>query len=182
VRDMAAEALTRWHSSSVARRLAAALSSADLRRPAGRILEQMGATAVEPLVEVATGPDVEAAAAAGSVLERLTGVDPFVAGLSSLDPAERLRSTSVLGAIGGANAVTGLLAALGDPEVRVRVRAASLLGALGDSPAIRPLRRAFLTDPVGEVAAAAEAALRLLGSVVPAPDDVQIMEDHPGEQ
>jgi len=125
VRQMAAEALARWQSPAVARRLAAALRSPDLRRPAGEVLERMGAVAAEALSEVAIGTDPEAATAAGSLIDRIVGTDPFVEGLSSIDPYQRIRSAQVLGAIGGPAASEALMGALSDPDVDVRARAAS---------------------------------------------------------
>jgi HEAT repeat protein len=67
--------------------------------------------------------------------------------------------------MGGPEGAEALLGVLGDPEVRIRTRAATLLGAMGERRAVRPLKRMLLSDPVPEVAAAAEAALRRLGSV-----------------
>jgi HEAT repeat protein len=167
VREMAAEALTGWRSPPVARRLAAALGSPDLRRAASDVLQRMGDASIQPLLEVVMGRDPEAAAEAGSLLERIAGPERFVSGLDSTDPEERLRSVEVLGAIGGPVAAEALLTALTDPDVRVRIRSASLLGALGDGRAAKPLRRMVLGDPVAEVAAAAETALRLLEGLPP---------------
>jgi HEAT repeat protein len=164
VRQTAGEALLRWRSPAVARRLASALASADLRRPAGDVLEKMGPAAVDPLIEVVAGPDPLAAAVAGGLLARITGPDRFVADLRSTDPSTRLRAVEVVGAIGGKAASEALLSALSDPDIRVRVRSATLLGSLGDPRSVRPLKRVFLSDPVMEVAAAAESALRALGS------------------
>ena len=162
VRQMAVESLTGWRSPSVARRLAAALAQPDLRRSVSDVLERMGEMAVDPLVEIVMGPDPEAAAQAGSVLERIVGASTFIVGLSSVDPEERLRSVEVLGTMGGRDAAEALLAALEDPEIRVRTRSASLLGALGEERALPQLKRMVLSDPVAEVATAAEAALRML--------------------
>jgi HEAT repeat protein len=177
VREMAAEALTRWHSPAVARRLAAALSSPDLRRPAGDVLVRMGQSAVDPLVEVATGGDVEAAASAGTLLERIAGASAFAASLSSVDRETRFRAVQVLGAMGGSVAADALLEALSDPDVRIRARAATLLGGMGEQRAVKPLRRMFLSDPVSDVATAAEAALRMLGSVPQSAGDLRVVED-----
>jgi HEAT repeat protein len=182
VREMAADALTRWQAPAVARQLASVLSSPDLRRPAGDVLARIGQTAVRPLVEVATGDDVEAAAAAGSLLERIAGPSAFTAGLASIDPEERLDAVRVLGAMGGPVAADALLGALTDPDVRVRARAAVLLGGTGELRAVKPLRRMFLSDPVAEAAAAAEAALRLLGSVPQGGGDLRVVEDAPSEE
>src|SRR5439155_582207 len=181
VRQMAADALARWHSPAVARRLAAALRSPDLRRPAGEVLERMGSIAADALSEVAVGSEPEAATAAGALIDRIVGTDPFVNGLSSIDPEERIRAVQVLGAIGGPAASEALMGALPDPDVRVRARAASFLGTLGYLPAVKSLRRMFLTDPVADAAAAAEAALRMLGTVPPGEDDVRIVEDVGGD-
>src|SRR5437667_450679 len=109
VRQMAAEALARWQSPAVARRLAAALRSPDLRRPAGEVLERMGAIAADALSEVAVGSEPEAATAAGALIDRIVGTDPFVNGLSSIDPEERIRAVQVLGAIGGPAASEALM-------------------------------------------------------------------------
>jgi HEAT repeat protein len=182
VRDMAAEALTRWHSPAVARQLAGSISSPDLRRPAGDVLLRMGHAAVEPLVEVATGDDADAAAAAGALLDRLAGAGTFAAGLSSIDPRERLRAVQVLGVIGGNMAADAILGALNDPDVGVRARAAVLLGTLGDPRAIKPLRRMFLSDPVGEVASAAGEALRVLGGEAESSGDIRVIDDVPEDQ
>jgi HEAT repeat protein len=137
----------------------------------------MGQAAVEPLIDVATGDDPEAAAVAGELLERITGASTFATNLSSVDPGQRLRAVQVLGAIGGAVAADALLDALSDPDVRIRSRAATLLGAMGESRAVKPLRRMFLSDPVSEVAAAAESALRILGSVPQTSGDLRVVED-----
>ncbi|MGH2573407.1 MAG: HEAT repeat domain-containing protein [Actinomycetota bacterium] len=178
VRELASEALATWHSPAVARRLAGALASPDLRKPAGEVLERMGQAAVEPLVEVAIGTDPRAATAAGAVLDRIGGAEFFLSGLSSIDPDERLRAVRVLGAIGGPAASEALLLTLSDPDVRVRVRSAALLGELGAPAAEKALRHVWLTDPVGEVADAAEEALRALGAV-PTSDDLRIVEEVP---
>ena len=165
VRQMAGDALTRWRSPAVAKRLAAALSAPDLRRSAATVLERMDQAAVEPLTEAVVNGDPDARSAAAEVLERITGTRPFVDRLASTDPDDRYRATEVLGAMGGPEAAEALLGVLSDPEVRIRTRATTLLGAIGERRAIRPLKRMLLSDPVPEVAAAAEAALRRLGSV-----------------
>src|SRR5439155_918288 len=81
--------------------LAAALDSPDLRRSAGEVLERMGAMAVQALIEFTSGADAEAAASAGSLLERIAGPGPFVERVASIEPAERLRAVQVLAAMGG---------------------------------------------------------------------------------
>jgi len=167
VRQAAAEMLARWRSPGVARRLAAALASPDLRGAAGSLLEAIGPAAVEPLVEVIPRADRETAAAAGALLERIAGPEPFVRQLSSRVPEERLRAVEALGAMTGPGASERLVGSLDDPDRSVRIRAAGLLGDLGDPRAAESLKRAFLNDPVPEVSAAAEEALRRLGGLPP---------------
>lgn len=169
VREMATESLGRWGSPAVARRLAQALHSPDLRRQAAAALERVGRAAVDALVDVVTGDDADAAAAAARLLDGISGAATFAEQLSSTDPGERLRAVEVLGAIGGPTAVDGLVERLTDPDVDVRTRAATVLGSLGDLRAVAPLRRVFLSDPVVDVASAAEVALAALGSA-PAED------------
>ena len=132
----------------------------------------MGTVTIEPLIEIVMVGDPEARAAAGALLERLAGFGPFLGDLGSTDPKARLRAVDVLGAMGGGIAVDSLLEALTDPDIGVRSRAATLLGSLGDARAVPALKRMFLSDPVVDVAVAAEAALRALGSPPEAEDDV----------
>jgi HEAT repeat protein len=164
VRELAADALARRRSPAVAQRLCAALSSPDLRRPAGDVLQRMGSAAVDPLIDVVMTADADAARAAGLLIERIAGVGRFAAALSSTLPEYRLRAVRVLGTIGGTEAGDALLAALADPDVRVRAAAAGLLGELGERRAVSALRRTFVSDPVLEVAEAAERSLTRLGA------------------
>jgi len=183
VRAMATEVLRRWRSPGVARRLAAALGSPDLRGPVGGLLEAMGRSAVEPLVEVILHGDRELAGVAGVLLDRITGPGPFLERLSSRLPQERLQAVEVLGAIDGPTASEWLMASLADPDQSVRTRAVTLLGELGDPRAMEPLKQVFLGDPVPEVAAVAGEALRRLGSMpegaVPAAADDRPVEEEP---
>jgi HEAT repeat protein len=165
VRETAGEALERWRSPGVARRLASALGSPDLRRPAGRLLAAMGALAVEPLVDVVVEAEREVAIVAGGLLEGITGPEPFLRQLSSRRPDQRIRAVEVLGAIDGPSASEWLLASLADPEQSVRVRVVELLGELGDPRTTEPLKQVFLNDPVPEVAEASERALGRLGGM-----------------
>lgn len=173
VRNMAAEALLRWQSPTVARRLCHALAVPDLREAASGVLESMGRAAVEPLVAAVRGPDAEVAAAAAGVLARVAGSDVFVQDLASTDADARLRAVEVLGAMGGPGTVDALLSVISDPHVGVRRRAVELLAWLGDARAVRPLRQVFLSDPVPEVAAAAELALRRLESTPDLPGEAR---------
>jgi HEAT repeat protein len=167
VREVAGEALGRWRSPAVARRLAVALGSPDLRRAAGRLLAAMGAPAVEPLVEVVLEAERDLAIVAGGLLERITGPEPFVRQLSSRDPDDRMRAVEVLGAIDGPSSSEWLVASLADPEQAVRIRVVELLAELGDPRSLEPLKQVFLSDPVADVSAAAERALRRLGGMPP---------------
>jgi HEAT repeat protein len=172
VREIVVQTLAGWRSPAVAQRLASALSISDLRRPVGQVLERMGQAAVGPLVQVVMDADRTTAAAAGQILAGITGPRAFVADLASTDPERRRQGVEVLGAMGGGAAVEGLLTVLTDPDVQVRSRAAMLLGELGDPRAARPLKRVFTTDPVSEVAAAAEQALRRLGELPESPNQL----------
>lgn len=165
VRDMASEALLRWRSPGVARQLAAALSSPDLRRQAGTILASMGEAAVEPLVDVVVDLERDVAATAGQLLGRIVGPAPFIAQLSSRNADDRIRAVEVLGAIDGPTASEWLLGSLSDPDQRVRSRVVVLLGELGDPRALDPLKQVFLNDPVHDVSTAAEVALQQMGGL-----------------
>jgi HEAT repeat protein len=162
VRDQAADVLIRWSSPGVARQLVDALRSADLNRAAGDLLSRMGMTAVEPLVEMLLQGSPELTRTVGELLQKITGPDPFLDELASLDPVRRLRAVEALGAMGGPRAVDGLVRALADPDERIRVRGLQHLGRLGDRRAIDDVRRTFASDPVFEVAEAAEEALQRL--------------------
>lgn len=180
VREIAADALARRGSAAVAALVAAALASPDLRRPAGAVLERLGPVAIDPLVDVVMGADAEAARAAAALIDRLAGVARFTAALSSTAPGDRLKAVRVLGAIGGGDAADGLLGALTDPDVRVRAAAAVLLGQLGERRAVPALRRVFVSDPVLEVATAAEASLTRLGARPSGADAEAGSGDRPG--
>jgi HEAT repeat protein len=172
VRDAASQGLARWRSPAVARTLAEALATPDLRRAAGDLLERMGAAAIGPLVDIVAGDDLELAAVSGALLERIAGPQPFVAALSSVHPEDRLRAVEVLGRMGDPTASEALLTTLSDPDERVRGRAVTLLGEVGDPRAVEPLKRAFRTDPVVEVAEAARESLRKLeAGSIPEPSD-----------
>lgn len=164
VREAAAEALARWRSPAVARRLVAALRSPNLRRAAAQALARMGQAAAGPVLDAVGDEDPDVRQEAARVLRDLLGPEPFADELSSLLPEVRLRAVEALGAMGGAAAARALLRSLSDPEPRVRARAAALLGQLGDPLAVGPLKRAFATDPVPAVAAAAAEALQALGA------------------
>jgi len=165
VAELAGEALVRSGSATVARQLTQALSAPDLRRPARRLLERMGARATPFLVEAVVEGDPETRAEAGELLAALRRPADVAPQLAALDPDERLRAVEVLGAMGGPEAAEALLPALADPDHRVRVRAIVLLGDAGDERVADALRRTLRTDPSHEAAAAAAQALRRLGAL-----------------
>jgi HEAT repeat protein len=162
VRDGAAEALIRWRSPAVARRLVVALTQPSLRRPAGEVLARMGNSAVEPLVDLLLEEGSELSDTVGPLLRDLVGPEQFLGRLGAMDPAERLRAVEVLGALDGEEGLDGLTRALSDPVESIRIRAVTLLGVSGDPRAFDAVKRTFLGDPVEEVVAAAEEALRKL--------------------
>ena len=159
VREVAGDALLRWSSPAVARRLVVALTSSELRGPASELLARIGTSALDPLLRLLRG-DPGTAAAVGETLERLVTPSALVERLGSMDPAERLSAVEALGAMGGLEAVEGLTRALSDPKEEIRVRALQRLGDLRDPRAIDAVERAARGDPVPEVVAAAEEALR----------------------
>jgi HEAT repeat protein len=162
VREVASDALIRWSSPAVARRLVEALTSPVLRRPASELLARMGSSAVDPLVNLLRGGHPEIAATVGDTLQRLVGREVFLERLGSMDPAERLGAVEALGAMGGLESIEGLTRALSDPNEEIRVRSLRVLGDLGDPRAAEAVERAVHGDPVPEVVAAAEEALRRL--------------------
>ena len=170
VAELAGEALVRAGSATVARQLTQALSAPDLRRPARRLLERMGARATPFLIEAVVEGDPETRAEAGELLAALRRPADVAPQLAALDPDERLRAVEVLGAMGGPEAAEAMLPALTDPDHRVRVRAIVLLGDAGDERVAEALRRTLRTDPSHEAAAAAAQALRRLG-VLPVLDE-----------
>jgi HEAT repeat protein len=162
VRQLASDALIRWNSPAVARRLVEALTSPALRRPVIELLGRMGPAAVDPLVNLLREGHPELAGTVGITLEQLVGRDLFLQRLGSMDPAERLGAVEALGAMGGPESVDGLIRALSDPNESIRIRALGALGDMGDHGAIEAVRRSAQSDPMPEVAAAAEDALRKL--------------------
>src|SRR5207302_1360824 len=122
VRDAAGDALTRWSSPTVARRLVDSLTSPVLRGPAAELLTRMGHTAVDPLVNLLREGHPDVASTVGEILERLVGKEVFLERLGSMDPRQRLGATLALGAMGGREAVDGLIRALSDPNEEIRVR------------------------------------------------------------
>jgi HEAT repeat protein len=157
VREVATAELVQRQSDDVARWLGRALASRTLRYTALEVLTRMGATAVEPLVDLlVAGKGVRHAI--GAALNKMTGPDTFTAELSVMDAERRIRAVHALAAMGGATAVDALIRTLSDPEPEVRLRAAEFLGQLGDGAAGTELERAEY-DPVPEVAAAARTAL-----------------------
>jgi HEAT repeat protein len=67
-----------------------------------------------------------------------------------------------------------------DPDVRIRAQSVVLLGELGDPRAVKVLKRVFTSDPVSEVATAAEESLRALGALPPA-EEMTVQPEGPPE-
>ena len=162
VREVGSEALIRWTSPAVARRLVESLRSPVLRKPVSELLARMGTSAVEPLVNILVDGYPELAPTVGDTLEQLVGRDVFIERLGSMDPDVRLGAVLALGAMGGREAIEGLSQALSDPNEQIRIRAVRLLGELGDPAGMEAVRRTAQGDPVPDVVAAAEEALHRL--------------------
>jgi HEAT repeat protein len=162
VRQVTSEVLTEWSSPAVAKRLAGVLAVPSLRESAAELLLKMGPSAVELLIDVLRQGHLEVTSTVGSLLQRIVGLDEFVAQTGNADPDRRMRAMEAIGAIGGPPAVDALLARLSDPDERVRIRSAQLLGRLRDGRAREPLSMVATSDPVPEAAAAAREALAAL--------------------
>lgn len=126
-------------------------------------LIRSGGLAIDPLVEAigaGAGPQaLEVAARIGA-----PGLVPAaVLRLSDPDPRVRLWVERLLGAVGGEDAVAGLLDGLGDQHPDVRAAAAIGLGRLGHWPAAARLSER-LGDPAWIVRRDAALALRALGA------------------
>ncbi len=96
----------------------------------------------------------------GAVVRRLVEFLTPSAGRGT--PPRASSAARALGALGDAQAVDPLLAALRDPDEIVRWAAAEALGALGDARAVEPLLAA-VRDPAGHGRGAAAQALGALG-------------------
>jgi HEAT repeat protein len=123
-----------------------------------RSIRVAGAT-VDLIVGAVLDEEARAGARAGSLLDRLVGLERLVERLSSLDPGERLRSVDAVAAVGGPRAVEALVGVLRDPAPEVRERALTRLGDLGDPRAREAVERTLRVDPVREVAVRAEETL-----------------------
>lgn len=88
-------------------------------------------------------------------------VEPFVAALHDPFPYVRGRAALMLGSMGDARALTGLVAATRDPDEAVRSRVAEALGNRGDTRAVAALT-ALLSDPSPPVRSSAAVALETL--------------------
>jgi len=162
VRQVTSEVLTEWSSPAVAKRLAGVLAVPSLRESASDLLLKMGPSAVELLIDVLRQGHPEVTPTVGSLLQRIVGLDEFIAQTGNADPDRRMRAMEAIGAIGGPTAVEPLLARLSDPDERVRIRSAQLLGRLGDGRAREPLSLVAASDPIPEAASAAREALAVL--------------------
>ena len=158
----------------------------EMREAAARALEQIGDSAVPPLVVALKGKGKERRGAAANMLDRLgwkpdsfetrvyyliakqqwdririkdpAAVPPLIAVLRKQDTSTRRRAAETLGKTCDERAVDPLITALRDKYSAVRESAARALGLLGDSRAVEPLI-AVLQDTKPDVRQAAIEAL-----------------------
>jgi hypothetical protein len=129
-------------------------------------LVKLGHAAVAPLIAYLSTAD--RAGTLGALDVALTMADtrllaPARVLAGSLDAAVRARAVALLGALGSAEGVALVEAALADADPRVRHAALKALGALGHWPAA-PKVAALVHDPVWDVRRQAALCLRALGA------------------
>ena len=125
-----------------------------------------GAAAVTPLAEFLArrdGPELIPALEVAAALAQPPFAAPAVRLCRSARPEVRALAAELLGAVGGREGTTALIALLEDPEAPVRAAAARALGRTGHWPAAVALSR-LLRDPGWAVRQSAGLALRSLGS------------------
>ncbi|RME88667.1 MAG: HEAT repeat domain-containing protein [Anaerolineae bacterium] len=130
------------------------------RKQAAQALLQMGAEAVEPLIEELGDRDATRRKLAAQALKRLgtIALPSLLSSLRNASPPIRREICAVLGNIGDRETTSALLQALRDEDETVRAAAASALATLGDPQAVTPLVAA-LSDPAPDVRIAAVTAL-----------------------
>jgi HEAT repeat protein len=112
-------------------------------------LMQMGPDAVQPLLDLLAGDDHNVRVAAVQILGEirdpaaLSALIAVLAGAGNLNL--RAQAAAALGRLGGPDAQTALLAALGDSQWQVRAQAAKALGRLGH-PAVAARLAAAMPD------------------------------------
>jgi HEAT repeat protein len=177
VRETVARALSSHGSQQLARRLGSALSRPAVRQAAAELLAGMGPVAVDLLVDALMDredDDPDLPRTVGRALRKVVDPVELARWLDSIDVARRHRGVEAVAAIGGPEAVETLERALSDPDVGIRLRTLHRLAELADPRAAVAVRRAVTSDPVAEVADAANAVLRRL-----APDDERSTRDDP---
>jgi hypothetical protein len=129
-------------------------------------LIRMGGTVSTPLalrLAEAEEPALEPALRVATALAESVFLPSALRHAGHDDPSIRARAATLLGSIGGEDAVARLGLLLGDEHARVRAAAATALGDLGQwtaAPAVAPLLR----DDAWDVRRAAGLALRAMGS------------------
>jgi HEAT repeat protein len=140
------------------------------RAQAAFALGMLGEPAVQPLVQLLIHPNHEvrmrAAWAIGVIGHAALPMLLDVA--EGSDPTLRAEAVRVLGSIGEGRAISQLILALTDADVRIAQRAATALGKIGDVRAFHPLLTA-LGHPAADVRYAACTALGYLHVAAAAP-------------
>jgi len=161
VRNIASEALVRRSSPGLARRVAIGLTIAN-SSSVGRVLVRMGNVGEDALVAAAVEGPRDRASAAAQLLNKTGKVKGLLGNLGAVEPTTRLRAVEALGALGGPDALRGLVTALADSWPGIRSRAAFHLGQMGDEAGSEPLQRLLERDQSPDVLRAAGEALRTI--------------------
>jgi HEAT repeat protein len=164
VREAAAWALGQIGDAAAVEGLLEALGDSEwqVRWAAAWALEQIRDAAAAPGPQRAPGyAEVGLYVVAWNGLMQIRDKKGLLEALGDADAAVRRAAATVLGWIGGKEAVEGLLRAMGDADAGVRQAAAAALGRIGDAAAPELLRA--LGDAESDVRQAAAAALGQIG-------------------
>ena len=161
VRRISIDALVSSRSRGLAHRVADVLSTSN-SPSAGSVLLGMGDVGEDALISAAVQGPSDRASAAAALLRSTGKARTLVPLLGAIDPMARLRVVDALGALGGTDALEGLVTALSDSWPKIRSRAAFHLGQIGDEHWREPLRRLSDGDMSEVVVRAAADALLLI--------------------
>lgn len=116
-------------------------------------------------------------AAEAVIRQGVFAVAPLQKKISDPDPDVRKFIIDVMGAIGNSEFTPSLLEALNDKDVNVASAAAEHLGVIGDSSVLPQLIQAIVSNDAVLFRFSALAALALLASPAPVPDEIKLLAD-----